>query len=159
MKLWKLTSIAVLATACGSALAEAPEGDMPPPPGRMMDDGPMGPGPGGRGPGRAASVLRHVKLDDAQDDKVFAIVHAQEPQRREQARTLHQSHEALRALALSGQYDEGKAAALAKSAGAAAAALALLEARTEARILAVLTPEQRREADTRMERRHPRLEK
>lgn len=159
MKIWKLTSIAVLATACGTALAEAPEGEMTPPPERMMDDGPMGPGPGGRGPGRAASVLRHVHLDDAQDDKVFAIVHAQEPQRREQTRTLHQSHEALRALAVSGQYDENKAAALAKSAGSAMAALALLDARTEARILAVLTPEQRREADARKERRHPRLDK
>lgn len=159
MKIWKLTSIAVLAAACGTALAEAPESEMTPPPERMMDGGPMGPGPGGRGPGRAASVLRHVHLDDAQDDKVFAIVHAQEPQRREQSRTLHQSHEALRALAVSGHYDENKAAALAKSAGSAMAALALLDARTEARILAVLTPEQRREADARKERRHSRLDK
>ena len=148
MTLPKLTSIAILAAFCGSALAQPSEGGMPPPPGPAMQ---------GRHPG--PPMLRGVVLDEAQDDKVFAIMHALAPQRREQERSLRQSQDALHALAVSGQYDEAKAAALAKSAGAAVSALALLDARADARILALMTPEQRRQAEEGRARRHPHFDK
>lgn len=157
MTLPKLTSIVLLCALCGSALAQGTEGGMPPPPGPAMGPA-MGPGHGeGRHPG--PPLLRGVVLDEAQDDKVFAILHALAPQRREQERSLHQSRDALRALARSGQFDENKAAALAKSAGAAVSALALLDARADARILAVMTPEQRRQAEEGRPRHQPRFEK
>ena len=142
MNMLKIFSAAVLAASCGAALAEMPRGPGGPgaPPG-----GPGGPGGPARPPG--LHIAHGVDFDEAQDDKVFAILHAQEPQRREQARILRQSQDALRALAASGQYDEAKAVTLSKAAGAAMAALALMEARSDARILALMTPEQRRAAE------------
>ena len=174
MRLSTLPALAILAACCGSALAELPgaPGGAAPPPRDAMLNGPGGPGPGsgprfgpgpgagpareGRGPG--SPLLHGVQLDEAQDDKVFAILHALEPQRREQARILRQSSDALRTLGGSGQYDESKASALAKAAGAAMAALALMDARADARILAVMRPEQRREADGARQRHRPRFE-
>lgn len=143
MKIAQLTTLALLAAACSGAVLAQPT-------------------PAMRGPGephRAGHLLHGVELDEAQEDKVFAILHTQEPQRREQAKVLRQSQEGLRKLATSGQYDESKAAALAKAAGAAMAALALQDARTDARILGVMTPEQRQQATSEPARRHPRFDK
>jgi Spy/CpxP family protein refolding chaperone len=103
-----------------------------------------GMGPGGHGP--APMFLHGVVLDETQQDKVFAIVHAQEPQQREQAKASRQAHEALRALATSGQFDDARASALAQTAAKAMAAMALQQARTDAAIYALLTPEQRSQA-------------
>ena len=116
----------------------------PPPAERMMQHGAHGER-GGRG-GHGMRFLRGLHLTEAQQDKVFAIMHAAEPQQREQMKIVRKSHEALKALAGSGQFDESKAAALAQSGGQAMAAVALLHARTEAQVMALLTPEQRQQA-------------
>ena len=141
MKLQQLTTIALLAASCGTAAAQTPEqrpclGEHHRPP----------------------SSLHGVALDAAQEDKVFAIRNAGEPQRREQARSLRRSEQTLRELAASGQYDEARAVTLARSAGAAMAALALLDAREQAQILAVLTPEPRRQAEAQRAQRPPRFD-
>lgn len=138
MKLLTLTTLAIVLAYAGVALA-SPDGRA-----RSLS----GPPP-----------IHGVQFDDAQDDKVFAILHTLEPQRREQQRLLRQSQDGLHALVTSGQYDEAKAALLAKTAGNAMAALALLDARADARIRALMTPEQRREADQYRLPRHPRLER
>lgn len=127
----------LLSSTCLGALAAPGQGGMPPP-GPMMGAH----GHHERGPGFAHGA----DLTDAQEDKVFAIMHAQEPKRREYRRTLHDSQEALRTLRNAEQFDDAKAASLAQAAGNALAALALLDARTDAQVRAVLTPEQRKQS-------------
>lgn len=139
-------ALALLGCACiVSTAAMSAEPEHAPPPGHMM-----------RGHGAGPMSMRGVVLDEAQQDKVFAIVHAQEPQMREQEKAARHAHEALRAMATSGQFDDAKAAALAQAAGKAMAAMALQQARTDAQINALLTPEQRRQAAEHGPRREPR---
>lgn len=137
----------------------------------MMDGGrphgaPLyGPHPGGPGmapgmagmPGMDAMLppplppfLHGIELSEAQQDKVFAIVHGQIPYLREQGKTLHKSHEALAALARAEKYDDAKAASLAQSAAQAMANLELSRVRTDQKLLAVLTAEQRKQVEQRM---------
>lgn len=121
------------------------------------DDGPHGfggPGPGAPGPGMpfhgGMPPLHGLKLSEAQQDKLFNITHAQEPQHRDHGKAIRKAEDALRELGHADRFDDAKASALARDLGQAVAAEALLEARTEAQILAVLTPEQRAE----MHKRH-----
>ena len=65
--------------------------------------GPMGPPPGAGfsfGPGFApqAPLFRGVELTEAQEDNIFAILHAEKPYLREQAKAAGKAQEALRAL-------------------------------------------------------------
>lgn len=103
-----------------------------------------GPGMGGMGGGRAP-ILRGVELTDAQEDKVFAILHAEKPYLRDQAKTAAKAHEALRAMADAEKFDDAKAASLAQAAGTAMANIALQHVRTEQKLLAMLTSEQRKQ--------------
>ena len=118
--------------------------------------GPMGPPPGsgfrfdssfGPGPGFApqAPLFRGVELTEAQEDRIFAILHAEKPYLREQAKAAGKAHEALRALAEADKYDDAKAAALAQAAATASANIELQHVRTRQKLLAVLTPEQRKQ--------------
>lgn len=135
---------------------------------RGPDDGPHhgfgghGPGvpgpemPGDRsggpfgGPFGGMPPLHGLKLSEAQQDKLFAIMHAQAPQRREQDKAVRKASAQLRELARADRFDDAKAAAAARDLGQAITAESLLQARTEAQVLAVLTPEQR----TRLRERH-----
>lgn len=149
MKLPNLPAQVLLIAAClAKPMSGYAQAMTPPPAERMMQH--SGPGEHGRGPGghgaHGLPFLRGVTLTEAQQDRVFAIMHAAEPQQREQMKSAHKAHEALNAMAASGQFDEGKAAALAQTAGQAMAALALMHARTEAQVMALLTPEQRQQA-------------
>lgn len=123
-------------------------------PGRAPGFGP-GPGPGpGFGPGRPPFFFHGLDLSEAQQDKIFAIVHAEAPYLREQSKAALKAREALHALASADQYDDAKAAALAKDLANAEANIALQHVRTQQKLLAVLTPEQRKkQADEKP--RHP----
>jgi len=110
-----------------------------PPRGDGMPPGPHGAGPPHFGP----PYLRALTLTDAQQDRIFEIQHAQEPQLRQQSLAWLKAHQELRLLAQAERFDEARAAALAESFGRAQAAIALLNARSEAAIWQVLTPEQR----------------
>lgn len=118
--------------------------------------GPGGPGfgPGaGFGPGRPP-FFHGVELTEAQQDKIFAILHAEAPYLREQSKAAAKAREALRALASADKYDDAKAAALAREAATAESNILLQHVRTEQKLLAVLTPEQRKkQADDKP--RHP----
>lgn len=107
------------------------------------DDGPPRGGPG-FGFGRP-SFFRGVELTDAQQDKIFAILHAEAPYLREQSKAEAKARTALHALAKADQYDDAKAASLAQAAATADANIALQHVRTRQKLLAVLTPEQRKQ--------------
>jgi Spy/CpxP family protein refolding chaperone len=154
-------ALGLAALAAGHAAFAQP---MPPQPGpgergpMGMERGPGGPGMpghGGRGmPGRGGPglhepgmpFLRGVQLSEAQQDRVFAIMHAQAPTQRELEKKIRAAHDALRTAGSAAQFDEAKASAQAQALGQAIAAEALLRARTEAQVFAVLTPEQRDQA-------------
>jgi Spy/CpxP family protein refolding chaperone len=124
------------------------------------EHGPRGPerdGPGrfgpGFGPGRPP-FFHGLDLSEAQQDQIFAIVHAEAPYLREQFKAAAKAREALHALARAEKYDDAKAAALAKDLASAEANIALQHVRTQQKLLAVLTPEQRnKQADEKP--RHP----
>ena len=164
----KLTSISravallatCLATTCANPAFATGEPDAPPATGQPGPDGGPGHGPGGHGPewhgfgGHGPGApgadmpfgrMHHLKLSEAQQDKLFAIMHAQAPQRREHEKAIRKAHDALRELGHADKFDDAKASAAARELGQAVAAEALLRARTEAQAQAVLTPEQREE--------------
>jgi protein CpxP len=98
------------------------------------------PGPGGFG---LFGQLHRLHLSEAQEDKLFALTHAAAPQQRNQEKAERKAHEALRDLGAAPQFDEARAGAAARALGQAIANRVLLQARLQAQVLAVLTPEQR----------------
>jgi Spy/CpxP family protein refolding chaperone len=113
---------------------------------RMSMGGGMERGPGGFGH-HGAGFLHGIDLTDAQRDKIFAIRHAAEPQVYEKFKLLRKSHEDLRGMATSPNYDEAKAKAAIDTGARAQADLALLRVRSEHEIFALLTPEQKAQVE------------
>lgn len=124
--------------------ASAPDG----PPARAMKGPPPGVlhGPGGPGAPGLPPFLHGIELSEAQQDKIFAATYAQAPLLREQEKIAFKAHAQLRALAASSAYDDAKASSLASTAAQAMATISLQQARLEQQLLAVLTPEQRKQA-------------
>lgn len=91
--------------------------------------------------------LHGLDLSETQRDAIFAILHADAPAVRDRMKAAHKAHEALRDLSLSGKYDETKAKELAETAADNMAVLSLLRSRSESRIYALLTPEQRKQVN------------
>lgn len=124
-----------------------------PHPGGMEQHGPQGAefGPPPGGPGMMPPPFLHgIDLSEAQQDKIFTIMHGQAPYMREQGKALHKAHEALRNLAQSAQYDDAKASSLSQAAAQAMSNLELAHVRTDQKVLAVLTAEQRKQVELRM---------
>jgi Spy/CpxP family protein refolding chaperone len=149
MTLTRLTMAAALLAACCATTFAAGQADAPAPgvgpasaPEHGFGDGPRGHGPFGRGP-HGHGPFGGMQLSEAQQDKLFAIEHAAEPQRRQQEKAVRRAHDALRALRDAAQFDEAKAGAASREFGQAIAAKELLEARVHAQAMAVLSPEQR----------------
>lgn len=145
----------LLLSACSMPLLalaqQAPAHDGPPPPG--MEGPPprgpgFGPGPGGQG---LPPILHGIELSEAQQDKVFAATYAQAPLLREQQKIAYKAQQQLRELAASSAYDDARAVALANTAAQAMAKISLQQARLEQQLLAVLTPEQRKQAQQQRE--------
>ena len=140
---------AILGGAClaGALHAPAAFAQSMPPPGperagaeRGPEHGPRGP----RGPVRAPHpLLDGIELSEAQQDRLFAIMHEAAPKRREADKAQRQAIEALRAAARADKFDDAKATAAAQALGQAVAAGELLRARTDAQVYALLTPQQR----------------
>lgn len=89
--------------------------------------------------------LRGLNLTEAQQDKVFEIMHAQAPVMRDKAKALRKAESDLRALTSAADYSEAKARALADSAAKALSELTLARARADRQVFEVLTPEQRKQ--------------
>jgi Spy/CpxP family protein refolding chaperone len=101
--------------------------------------------------------LHAVNLTEAQHDQIFMIMHNQAPQMREHAKAARKAHQELQMLATSGKYDDAKAKSLADTAARAIAGMALLHARSESAIYALLTPEQHAQIEAmkaKMQERH-----
>ena len=101
--------------------------------------------------------LKALRLSEAQQDRIFAIMHAAAPQAREQAKALRKAHHGLHELATAAKYDDARAKALSDALANAVSETALLHARTHHQVYEVLTPEQR-ELLERHARHHERAE-
>ena len=115
----------------GCMMAHGGEGAMHHGIGMFAEGGPLPP------------MLRHLQLSDAQQDKIFTILHAQAPQAREFGKAIHKAHRALHELATAASFDDAKAKSLTDALGKAVADEALLHVRTHRQVFDVLTPEQR----------------
>ena len=157
-----LLSCAALAQTAGpGAVPLSPMPPMAPHGPGMMERGP-GAGPGGaRGMGPhhgGAPFLRGLKLSEEQRDKIFAIHYAQMPEAREQRKAIEHARRDLHQMVASGQYDEARARSLTESLGRAVAREAQLRAQADAKIMQVLTPEQRKQVGEREAQRVAELE-
>lgn len=90
--------------------------------------------------------LRALNLTQDQQDKIFAITHEQAPVKYAQRKQHRETLEALRTLAQADKFDEAKAQQLADQLGKLEKEKVLSRLKTEAKISAVLTPEQRAKA-------------
>ena len=136
-----LTAAALaLAVPLTASAAPGPQGDCA---------GIDGHGPLGRHGGEMArpplAGLRAINLSEAQRDKIFEILHAQEPAMRERAKAEQKANEELRKLAAAPDYNETRVRVLSETIGKAAAESALARAKTDHQIVEILTPEQRQQ--------------
>ncbi|UCV18751.1 Spy/CpxP family protein refolding chaperone [Ferribacterium limneticum] len=101
--------------------------------------------------------LRGLNLTEAQQDKVFEIMHAQAPVMRDKAKALRKAESDLRALTSAADYSEAKARALADEAAKAMSEMTLARAKADRQVFEVLTPEQRKQmAEAKPTERGPR---
>lgn len=165
-----VTSRRLVAVAAGlllscAAMAQTAAPDaapMSPMPGHgpgMMGRGPGPMGPHGMGRHHGGEFfLRGLKLTEEQRDKIFAIKYAQMPQEREQHKAVAHARRDLRQMVMSGQYDEARVRTLSEALGRAVTREAQLRAQAGAKIMQVLTPEQRKQITDREARRVAELE-
>ncbi|BAO28308.1 Spy/CpxP family protein refolding chaperone [Sulfuritalea hydrogenivorans] len=111
-----------------------------PPPGRF----PVAPLPGAM---PMPPYLHGLELTEAQRDKLFALMHDQAPNERDQLKRALRAMEDLRRLVTADRFDVDKARILAETHGQALAQLALMHAELDARMRTLLTPEQRQQLD------------
>ena len=128
-----------------------PEGDHPPLAG-PRGEGPRGEFPGGRFGGRGLPFLHGLELSESQEDKLFLLMHNQAPYLREQQRAHEKAMRALHEMRDAEKFDDAAAAKLAQAAAQAQANLTLAHIRTHQKVLALLTPEQRKQLDERKAR-------
>ncbi|HOY69792.1 MAG TPA: Spy/CpxP family protein refolding chaperone [Methylotenera sp.] len=101
-----------------------------------------------------APYLHGLDLSSAQEDQLFALNHAQAPILREHHKQHQQLREDMRATAQADKFDESKAQQLADKAAKLEKEKVLAFARHEAKVFALLTPEQRKKArEFKMEQR------
>lgn len=147
----------LLAAAIALPLAGvAAEGEPP-----MGERGQHGPGPGpGPGPGHRFGLgpgmhfLRGIDLSDSQEDKLFQLMHSQAPYLREQQRAHEKAMQALHEMRNADKFDDAAAAKLAQAAAQAQANITLAHVRAHQKVLALLTPEQRKQLEERKARPH-----
>jgi Spy/CpxP family protein refolding chaperone len=99
--------------------------------------------------------LRGVQLTDEQRAQIRQIWQAQRDQMCQRIQTVREARKALHDLARAPQFDPVRAKEIADGSAGAMAELAVMRAETEHRILALLTPDQRRIVDERAARRRP----
>lgn len=137
-----------LAVLAHGPMTDAPQNCLPiPHPGHPMAFPPLGMFPEGPPPGAMPPYLRGLELTEAQQDKLFSLMHEQAPDVREQMKTAFKATEELRRLAASDRFDVKQARVFAEAQAQALAQVALMHAELDAKVRALLTPEQRKELD------------
>ncbi|MFA6972976.1 MAG: Spy/CpxP family protein refolding chaperone [Gallionella sp.] len=91
--------------------------------------------------------LRDLKLTEEQQDKVFELMHSQMPIMREQHKAVRKTTEELNRLAASDHYNPSELRTLADKLARELADTFVQHAATEVKILALLTADQRKQAD------------
>jgi len=129
---------------CGGMQASADAGGAPPPPPAAGEHRMHKP-----------PFLRGVRLTDEQHAQIRAIWQAQRDQVCQRIQSVREAHKALDDLARAPQFDAARAKEIADGSAQAMAELAVIRAETEHKILALLTPDQRRVVDERAARRRP----
>lgn len=124
-----------------------PEGGHPPFGGAHTprDGDPRGGRPGLR-------FLQGLDLSESQEEKLFQLMHSQAPYVHEQRVAHDKAMRALHEMGRDGKFDDAAAAKLAQAAAQAQANLTLSRIRTHQKVLALLTPEQRKQLDERKAR-------
>lgn len=88
---------------------------------------------------------RDADLSEAQQEQIFALVHAQQPAIREALKTASKALRALHQLAQTEPFDKARAQQLADAQAGALSKVALLNTELEAAFQALLTDEQRKQ--------------
>ncbi len=94
--------------------------------------------------------LQTIELTEAQEDKIFQLMHAQAPAMREQHKILHKAREELYTLSNSNAFSDSikeKSRKLATTIGSTLAEIELMRAETDARIRSLLDDKQRKQLD------------
>ena len=90
--------------------------------------------------------LQGIALSAEQEDKLFALHHAQMPKVREQMKQRHALHQQLNKLSQAPQFDELTAKSLAEQLALLEKEHAIHRAKTAHQVLSLLTPDQREQA-------------
>jgi Spy/CpxP family protein refolding chaperone len=98
-------------------------------------------------------ALRGLDLTDTQREQVRAILRGQAGSLQERMQAARSAREELRALALSPNFDSGRARDFADAAAKAQADIAVMRAESMSKVVALLTPEQRARLEQRRQRR------
>lgn len=153
MKLKHTGLLLLTSLLAGAAHANGPTGpsDLPPPP-WQGHEGPMPHMPPPDVPAVMLPCLHGVQLSDAQDDAIFELLNRNAPQMRKQHKEVEKTGKALRDQAKAESFSEARLADLAQAHAQALAKLELMRVQQERAVLAVLTPEQRRQANRNGER-------
>lgn len=111
---------------------------------------PRGGMPGGHFGAPGLPLLHGIELSESQEDKLFQLMHSQAPYLREQQRAHEKAMRALHEMRNADKFDDAAAAKLAQAAAQAQANLTLAHIRTHQKVLALLTPEQRDQLNSRL---------
>jgi Spy/CpxP family protein refolding chaperone len=117
-------------------------------PGGRGGHGPGGPGPGGPPPPERGRLALHLlDLTEAQKAQINAIHASENAKAQAFHEQLRESHDALQAATIKGQFDEAQVRALAASIAQNEIELTVIRARKDAAIYQALTAEQRAKLD------------
>ncbi len=89
--------------------------------------------------------LHRLDLSEAQQDKIFEIMHGQAPAAREQMKSLRKSEQALQALKATPDFSDAKARQLVDQIAKQRADMEMSRLQTERKVLDLLSPEQRKQ--------------
>lgn len=87
--------------------------------------------------------LRGLDLSETQSDQIFALMHAQAPLMREQAKLARNAQRELQALTQAATFDLQRAKELADASALARSEMIQMRARNQHAVMRILTPEQR----------------
>lgn len=118
------------------------QGIPPSPPVEMM---PPPPFPSGEKP--LLPFLLGLDLTESQQDKIFELLHSQEPAMRTQGKAIRKAMTEINRLAAADHYNAAEVRRQADKLAGPIADMVVLRTENEARIRALLTPEQRKHAD------------